>query len=372
MDHMDKDSFRKLDDLYNYNNELNLFSRLDEDIVGEINEYDQYKDSNFFLLLDENGLILEIFDESNGSSNYNLDEVLKSVNQTSKLSGKISDYKLSYKWYGENLIGFIDYTNEQNFMNKQIREYVSIILISIIIFLLISIYISYLIVKPIESMWEKKQQFIMDASHELKTPITVMRANAAVLMEELEDEKKEWLSNIDGEAEYIQKLIEDLLFLTKLDDVKNQDSLNQLNISNIVYETGMSFEPLLFDEGLKLNIDIEENLYIKGIDSYIRRLLVIFLDNARKYSNEKTIINLSLKTINNKVTLSINNQGDIIQTENLKKIFDRFYMIEKSRKRNSHGLGLSLAKEIADIHHAKILVESNIEDGTTFTTVFNS
>jgi signal transduction histidine kinase len=220
-------------------------------------------------------------------------------------------------------------------------------------------------------MWQKQQQFVMDASHELKTPLTVIKGNASILTDRIDGHQLKWLSNIDQEVQYMQTLIEDLLLLAKLDNTMKEELFTSVKLSRIIEEITLKFEPMFYVEGMTISTDIDPDIEIEGIDSYIRRLCTIFLDNAKKYSYEGTKVFVSLKRKGMECVMTIGNSGDILSKDDISKIFNRFYMVDQSRKRNSHGLGLAIAYEIIKIHKAKVVVKSNEKTGNQFIVTFD-
>jgi signal transduction histidine kinase len=170
----------------------------------------------------------------------------------------------------------------------------------------------------------------------------------------------------------MKKLVEDLLFLARVDSKENNNMHGHFDLSDTIFQSALSFEALMFESNNKFNIDVTPEIYIDGNPSQIKQLVSIFIDNARKYSYDNSKITLRLYKENNKALLSINNFSDPIDKKDLPYIFDRFYKIDKARKResNSYGLGLAIAKEIVLMHNGKISVSSDKENCTTFMVTF--
>lgn len=305
-----------------------------------------------------------------------VDEIVKKALETSKLRGLLKDYNLRFNITktpsGDTLLGFIDVSYEQDFIYDQVIDYIYIGLGSLAVFFIISYYLSKVVIKPVDAAFKQQQQFISDASHELKTPITVILANASIIKNKKEKENTDkWVGYIDKEAQRMKKLVEDLLFLARLDENENQILKSKFNLSDAIYQCALPFEPVAFEKGISLKNDIESNIFIKGNIDQIKRLIMILLDNACKYSPKGKSISIDLKLLKGKVVLSVNNKGEVIPKEDLSKIFDRFYRVDKARERssNSYGLGLPMAKKITEFHNGNISVQSNKNDGTTVTVM---
>ena len=205
--------------------------------------------------------------------------------------------------------------------------------------------ISNLIVKPVIDTFNKQKDFISDASHELKTPLAVIRANADVL--ELEIGKNKWLNYIQNETDKMNKLISELLLLTKIENIDKLRKPEKFDISNHVELIVSSFESLAFDNLVKIETKIQKEIITNTFNKEdITHILSTLIDNAIKHTetNKKLIVEL----IKNKDKLIINvkNKGKEIPISEREKIFDRFYRIDKSRNRSEsrYGLGLSIAK----------------------------
>ena len=223
--------------------------------------------------------------------------------------------------------------------------------------------------------WEREQRFVADASHELKTPLTVILANTGILMshktETIEDQEK-WVENTRTEAVRMKGLVDNLLELARADAGTERVSFTQLNFSDLVWSAALPFESVMFEQGKTLRMNIEPDLYVQGDSGKLTELIVILLDNACKYAEEKGIITLTLTALKNQVRLSVHNTGSYIDGEKRRHLFERFYRGEESRSRKAggYGLGLSIGENIVKLHHGKIYAESTQKEGTTFLVVF--
>lgn len=234
------------------------------------------------------------------------------------------------------------------------------------LFFLLSMLLSSRALRPAETAWVQQQQFVSDASHELKTPLTVILANLDIL--ESEQGSSQWLSAARAEGLIMKKLIENLLFLARADETRERAEHDFINLSNLVDETSLAFEAPAYEKGLTLSTSIVPNQMMRGNADLMRQLLSILLDNAVKYTPEGGAIQVTLKKHMDKLTLTVHNSGVHIPQEHLSHLFDRFYRMDQARSKaeGGHGLGLSIAAEIARQHGAALKVLSQPEEGTSF------
>ena len=223
---------------------------------------------------------------------------------------------------------------------------------------------------PVEEAARKQKEFVWDASHELKTPIAVISANAEVL--EREYGKNQWLGYIRSELERTTQLVQSLLELARTDRETTRAQMKDFDLSHAVMAVALPFESTVFENGRTMEMDIQEDLHMTGAEEMIQRLVVILLSNAVKYSEPGGTIRLGLKTRGRNRVLSVHNTGSYIAREDQTRIFDRFYRVDSahSREVEGHGLGLAIAKNIVETHGGRIHVESSRDTGTTFEAVF--
>jgi signal transduction histidine kinase len=227
----------------------------------------------------------------------------------------------------------------------------------LIVFVL-SLLFSEWAVSPVKAAFEKQRRFISDASHELKTPLTILNANADVLEHEIGENKR--LFNIKTQSERMSRLIRDLLTLAKTDDGKAQTVYGEFDISGAVLGTALEFESRAFEENKRYDIDVAEGIVYTGDAGQIKRLVSILIDNAINHSERNGTIQVSLtRGGGGNPVISVHNTGAGISDDEKEKVFDRFYRSDESRSRDTggYGLGLSIAKSIADAHKGKITIE---------------
>lgn len=256
------------------------------------------------------------------------------------------------------LFVFADISSERATLNSMMRTCFLIGGLSFFIFLGISILLSKWAVKPVDVAWKQQRQFIADASHELKTPLTVIMTNAELMQNPkyAEEDKHKFLSSILTMSMQMKGLIEQMLELARADSSDSKETLDIVDLSKLVSKLLLPFEPIFFEKGLSLTIQIEENIKIEGEEAQLCQLLDVLLDNAQKYSKEDGFTWVTLKKQGKgHCLLVVANEGETITDEEAQNIFKRFYRIDKARSRTgSFGLGLSIAKSIVTRHHGKI------------------
>ena len=241
-------------------------------------------------------------------------------------------------------------------MIQRVRINATIICVAAIaVFTIIAAVASKWIVKPVENSWKEQKQFVNDASHELKTPLTVITTNAEMLgQENLNDEDRiKYSKNIATVSHQMKDLVEDLLNLARIE--KGEEAgFEKFNLSEQYYQSILQFEPVLFELGLNLKDNIEKEIYVNGSVQRLNQLLVILLDNAGKYSKQGDVtVDLGVQSKN--IVLKVSNPSDQISQDDLKNIFKRFYRKDESHnEKGSFGLGLSIAQSICEAHGGKI------------------
>lgn len=223
---------------------------------------------------------------------------------------------------------------------------------------------------PIRETWKRQKEFVADASHELRTPLTVIQTNLDVVLSDEDGtvlENEVWLDNAYSETRVMAKLIDQLLLLAKADNNEGKLDISEFSLSEVVENVCQNMVALAKSKNLDFIMNIEENITIKADYDKIRRLVVILVDNAVKYT-EKGRVTVSLKTDKNRKVLTVEDTGIGINENDLNRIFDRFYRADKARHREGGtGLGLSIAKWIADKHRYALTVESTLNQGSKFT-----
>ncbi len=282
-------------------------------------------------------------------------------------SVRIRPYNFCYKFYSyDNIDGgqnvFIAMDTSENLASLRKNRISTMLFLGLIylgIFFIVWLS-SFKVFKPIKNNFDKQKRFISDASHELKTPLTIISANADVLKQSGNyEENAQYLDNIKFQTERMDALVADMLSLAKMDEGRLSLADEPFNVSETVTECVLPFDALAFERGKNLNIDISPDVVCVGDRASVKKIASILVDNAIKYSDGE--IKVSLKREGGKVVnLSVYNTGSTIPDKDSNKIFERFYSGENSHSRASSGsgLGLSIAKSIADANKWKIYAES--------------
>lgn len=311
--------------------------------------------------LDVNKQITNIYSEKiSAISDTEIEEYTEKILKRDKLNGWIDEYK--YKLSESNdgyMLVILDGSMAKQSNWSIFTTSILVSTISYLIVLFIIALFSKKAIKPIAEGYEKQKQFITDASHELKTPLTIISANSEIL--EMTYGNDEWIEGIEKQAERMRDLVNNLVVLTKMDEEKQTIIYKEFSVSDAVYDTAMAFEGLCKKNKKKLHINVNSDINMKGDESEFRKLISILLDNAVKYCDEYGNIYVTLKKDKN-IVMSVRNSYENVSKIELNRLFDRFYRVDKARTRNgSYGLGLSIAQAIIDRHKGKVKV-INIDD----------
>ena len=340
--------------------------------------------SIFCVKTDNSGNLLSVYEYKENLTASNMEilkKYAKGAIENNSSSGILKEYNLRYnitKTSRNVYISFLDMAQEQKNINAFAKGLYIVAIFTFFVILFISFILASVSIRPVEKAWSRQKQFIADASHELKTPLTVILASTDIMLSnknELSKDKIKWLECTKSEALRMKELLSGMLYLARsdYDGEKGKKSPKvPFNLSDVLGEVLLTFEITCFEKGKNLIQDVEEGLTIKGNESEIRQLIGIFLDNACKYSNENGDIFVSLKNIGNKCVFTVKNTGEAIPEKDIPHLFERFYRASESRAREEggYGLGLSIAQTIATEHDGKISVSSN-ENGTEFSVRFS-
>ncbi len=274
----------------------------------------------------------------------------------------IEDYGLRYLRQDNGLfqrIAFVDMSMETSILRNMMGPYLQIALVSSILLLGVSILLSYWAVRPVEKAWKQQRQFLSDASHELKTPLTVILSNAELLESaDLEDRSARWADNIHSEARQMKTLVEEMLTLARADNMAPTVAPVQVSLSDVATDCALAFEPVAFEAGKGLEYEITDETFVFGDPDKLRRLISVLLDNAIKYGSGT--VRLQLQKTEKQARLTVSNPGTPIPPEQLEHLFERFYRADVSRgEQSGFGLGLSIAKTIAEEHKGTLKAESD-------------
>lgn len=288
-------------------------------------------------------------------------------------TGVLREYNLRYyrsKTPMNHLLVYADTSSEQATLRNLLRNCIFIGIACFLAFFYISFLLAGWVVRPVEKAWNQQRQFIADASHELKTPLTVIMTNAELLQSPDYDRESRtaFSSHILVMSRQMRSLVEQMLELARADSIQSDPVFSSVDLSQLVSYVVLPFEPIFFEKGLSLETDIEENIAINGDPSQLQQVLDILLDNAGKYSREKGKIWVALRNRGKgHCLLTVANEGMEIPEEELPHLFKRFYRADEARSRTgSFGLGLSIAESIVLRHKGKIWAESRKKINTFF------
>lgn len=326
------------------------------------------------ITLDYSGSVIESKINYLELSDEDIDKLANTIVTSKQKRGSVSSFGLEYLSITEDNYTYI-VAADNSFESGNIRNLFILCIISFMIsffvFFAISVLLSTWILKPVEKSWQQQNRFVSDASHELRTPITVILANLNILSSKKDDLIKtqyQWIDNTKEEANRMKQLVDELLFLARSDDRQNKLVFSKIDLSELLLSRMLSFEALAFEKGIRLDYEIADGLYIIGHEGNVKQLLSILLDNAMKYCGDNGSVYLKAFSLKDRTYVLVKNSGDLIDAEDLKHIFERFYRTDKSRSRTEggYGLGLAIAKTIVDNMHGKISVLSDKENGTVF------
>ncbi len=327
-----------------------------------------YKLSTFYsVAFSSDGSVLSVYD---GEKTVYSDDELTALAWQILSEGQAAGRKdnLSYvvrQKDGYTLVAFMDNTVSEGGLRTMMRNILVVGGASIIVLFFISLLLARRIIRPLEENDGRQKQFVSDASHELKTPIAVIGANAELLTRELG--KNEWLSNIQYENDRMGGLVAQLLDLSSAENKEAQ--VEEVDLSHIVTGETLVFETFAFENGKTLQSDIEEGVVLAGNRNQLMQVVSVLLDNALRHATGNRI-DLTVRKRAHNAVLSVSNDGEEIPPEKLEHLFDRFYRIDEARGHGDHhyGLGLSIAKAVVEKHGGSIGV-SCAEGKVTFTVL---
>ena len=284
-----------------------------------------------------------------------------SQNQT---QGTIDGYNLRYLRQDNGLyqkLAFVDMSMEQATLREMMGSYLQIGAAAMVLLLGVSILLSRWATRPVEKAWRQQRQFLSDASHELKTPLTVILSNAELLQSaHLDESPARWSDNIRSEAGRMKSLVEEMLTLARADNAVRTAVLEEVSLTEVAADCALSFEPVAFEAGKPLEEDLAEDVTVLGDREKLRQVVAILLDNAVKYGAAGGAITLTLRKTDRQARLTVANPGEPIPQEQLRRLFERFYRADDSRgEQSGFGLGLPIASTIAAEHRGTLKAESD-------------
>lgn len=277
--------------------------------------------------------------------------------------GVLEDYSLRYcrsERPGELTLVFTDISAEQTTMRNLTLNCICIGLAAVAAFWVVSILLARWAVRPVERAWQEQRQFVADASHELKTPLTVIMTNADLLRDDglTREQQSQYAHSILTMSRRMRALVEGLLELARVDNGAARAAFEEIDLSALVGEELLPFEPVCFEHGLELESGLDEGIRVSGSPRHLRQVIGILLDNAIKYSPPGGTIRVRLTRQGSYALLTAANPGEPLSRTECQNIFRRFYRADKARTSGGYGLGLPIARGIVADHGGKIWAES--------------
>ena len=312
--------------------------------------------SNFYTVaVDEAGTVLETVNEPpTVHTNAELEELALDISADGGdygTSGSLAYYRADKGGY--MLVTFMDNTVINENAATLLRYTLIFGAAAIVVFFFLSVYIAKRIVRPLEDSYEKQKRFISDAGHELKTPVSVVSANAELLSREVGENR--WLANIRYENERMGELVTQLLELARTESAAMQTE--RVDLSRLAAGETLPFECVAFEKGLTLESDLAPDVFVEGDGGRLKQLVSILLDNAVSHAEGGTV-KIALSKERSHAVLSVTNEGAALTSTQREHLFDRFYRIDEARSADAghYGLGLAIAKAICDAHKGHIEV----------------
>ena len=353
-------AFESLHSLINFTNPVNTFS---SDDPGA----ERFQDAN-------RADAEVIFSRNMDTSDATVQKLVSAVLSAAESEGTLAEYDLSYSMRQTpegTKIAFVDRSYETSNIRSLLLWSLLGFVAAWLAFLFLVWRLSSWVFRPVEEAWSQQRQFIADASHELKTPLTVILANLRILGNHREDtiaNQMRWIESSDQEALRMKKLVSDMLLLARNDADETQPLATEpVLFSDVVLGAILSFESVALDNSLRIHDEITPDIVVDGDKAQLEELVGILLDNACKYAAPESVISVRLTRQERSVHLAVHNKGDAFDDDAIAHLFERFYRLDQSRTRQTggYGLGLAIADSICQRHQGHISA-ANEDEGVTF------
>ena len=301
-----------------------------------------------------------------------LQEIVDAALGSGSETGELKNHELRYfkaKSPRGFTVVFSDTTTEAATLKNMVYSCMAVFAAAMFVFLGISILLSQWVIKPVASAWDQQRQFVADASHELKTPLSVIMANAELIQGDstCEEDRRKYSANILSVTYQMRTLVENMLEMARVDNGSRNMDFSTVDFSELVNNAALSFQLLYEEKEMGLQCALAENISLNGSEQHLYQVLDVLLDNALKYSTPNSMVTVDLISTGRSCVLSVKSAGAPISREDLKNIFKRFYRADKARSMNgSYGLGLSIAESIIASHKGKMWAESEHGYNTFF------
>ena len=291
--------------------------------------------------------------------------------ESSRTSGFVSNYRFLKKDdCGDTVLIFLDCRSRISSFRSFLIYSILVSLAGMVAVAVLVLLLSKMVMKPVQESYEKQKSFITDAGHEIKTPLTIIDADATILEMDC-GEDNEWIRDIRAQVSRLSSLTKDLIYLSRMEEEKPHVQNIDFPLSDVIIETAQSFQSLAKVQEKTFTVEVEPMLNLCGDEKAITHLVSILLDNALKYSDEKGTISLRAYSKGRSVCIEVFNTAENVDTSGLDRLFDRFYRADKSRNSQTggYGIGLSIAKAVVEAHKGKITASSADGKSLTITAV---
>jgi signal transduction histidine kinase len=274
-------------------------------------------------------------------------------------------------------ISFLDISDSLRTLQDLLLTFLAVGIVMVVVIFLISRYFANRAMRPVVEAWDRQRRFVADASHELRTPLAIISANYDALLmnrEETIESQSEWLDYMRFGMDRMTKLTNDLLMLNTVEDTAIGVRLSDFDIGAVVEEVVASMEPLAKEKGIEPQLSIAPGIVVHSDRALVEQVVSVLYENALKYTEQDGTIKVSLTATGGHISCTVKNTGEGIDPEALSHIFDRFYRADASRnsETSGYGLGLSIAKSIAEKLGGDLVTESRQNGWTTFTFTFKA
>lgn len=334
--------------------------------------------TSMVVIVDDYGNIRATYVRGATMSDEKLEEAVTAASGSEEDMGKLEKQDLYFEKTdisGGEAIVFVDSSRMDRAVQRTILLSFVVYLLSMVLVYFISRLVASIAIEPVKNSWEQQKQFVADASHELKTPLTVILANSDILKRRGNStiaEERQWIDSTVEEASHMKSLVEDMLYLARNDSGTVAYEMEEINLSDLVEENILQVEALAYEGGVIMESNVEKDIVISGNRKELRQLMHILLDNAIKYAGapaegEEIAIRVELKKdAKGSCVLEVRNTGAVLPEEDIAHMFDRFYRGDKARTRGEtggYGLGLAIAKTIVENHGGRIQAASGPDCG---------
>ncbi len=327
------------------------------------------------LFFNDDGTIAEVYtDDAESDPKPLLYSVAEAITENEKSEGILWDYSLFFvkgSIGGENYATVTSVEVLRNNIRTITRAAGMILFACLLLFIALSYFLASVAIKPVKETWEGQKRFIADASHDMKTPLTVILANTDIIKSQSGNgEWEKWLDSTRSEAERMRRLVDSMLELSSTEVSDEHIVLSEISLSEISERTVLQMEAVAFEKSVLIESNIKKNVIIKGNEDRLARLLHILIDNGIKYAKGGSVLRVSLAKGKRFARLSVTNEGSYVNEDDLPRLFERFYRGDKARSGGGFGLGLSIAKNLTESMDGTITAENKEGVGATFTASF--